>query len=392
MIDFSLSPKAQDLKDRTDAFVAEKIIPFESDPRFLDCPTGVTEDLRLELVALARDAGLLTPHLPEEWGGVGLSHTERAAVFEASGYSPLGPIAMHIGAPDEGNMHLIEAVGSDEQKNTYLPRLASGELRSCFAMTEPAPGAGSDPTMLTTTAVKDGNHWVINGHKWMISSAQGSGLAIIMARTADKIVKGKGASMFLVETDMPGFNEVRRIETMDAGFVGGHSELKFENLRVTADHILGELDEGYRYAQVRLVPARLTHCMRWLGAARRCNEIASAYVKNREAFGKRLADHEGIGFMIADNEIEILASRLMTLQACWALDQGDDARQESSMAKVFCAEAIFRIVDRSLQALGGSGAMRENLVERIFRDTRLFRIYDGPSEVHRWAIARRKLA
>jgi acyl-CoA dehydrogenase len=386
MIDFSLSPQLAALKGRTEDFIREVVIAYEGDPR--EGAHGPSDELRRELMAKAREAGLLSPQVGEEWGGLGLDMRGAAVVFEAAGYSLLGPQALNCAAPDEGNMHLLEVVGTQAQKERWLRPLAAGEIRSCFSMTEPG-GAGSDPNMLATTARQDGNHWVISGHKWFITGFDGAKLNIVMARTSERIERGKGATMFLVDNDDPNIERVRVQDTMESSLAGGHCEIRFHDLRVTPDQVLGEIGEGYRYAQVRLAPARLTHCMRWLGAARRAHDIACAYAVQREAFGKILGEHEGVGFMLADNEMDMHISRLAVWQAAWLLDQGEQARQETSMAKVICAEAAFRVADRCVQILGGTGVTSDTLVERLWREIRPFRIYDGPSEVHRWAIAKR---
>ena len=380
-MDFSIPPELAELRARTAQFIRDRIVPLEADPR--QTRHGPTDDFRHELNALAAAAGLLAPHVGPEWGGLGLSHVGKALVFEEAGYSLLGPLAMNISAPDEGNMHLLEAVATPEQKERWLRPLARGEIRSCFCMTEPAPGAGSDPAALATTARRDGNHWVINGTKWFITGADGAGFAIIMARGDD------GATMFLADMDTPGIEVVRAMDSLDQGFPGGHAVVRLTDLRVPAGDILGEPGKGFRYAQVRLAPARLTHCMRWLGAARRAHAIASAYAAKREVFGQVLGSHEGVGFMLADNEMDIRLSRLAIWHTAWVLDQGGRGGTESSMAKVVCSEAIWRVADRCVQILGGQGVTGETLVERIFREVRGFRIYDGPSEVHRWSIAQR---
>jgi len=386
MIDFALTDRMQDLKTRTDAFVRDVVMPYEGDPR--ETPHGLEDSLRCELMAKAKESGLLSPHVGEAFGGLGCDMREMAIVFEAAGYSLLGPHALNCNAPDEGNMHLLEVVASDEQRQQWLRPLAAGEIRSCFSMTEPE-GAGSDPNMLATTARQAGNGWLINGHKWFITGFDGARLNIVMALTSERIERGHGATMFLVDNDDPAIERIRAQETMESSFVGGHCELRFNDLKVTSDQVLGEIGEGYKYAQVRLAPARLTHCMRWLGAARRAHDIASEYAVRREAFGKRLADHEGVGFMLAENEMDIHLARLAIWQAAWVIDGGGEARQESSMAKVVCSEAEFRVADRCMQILGGMGITSDTLVERIWREIRPFRIYDGPNEVHRWAIARR---
>lgn len=381
-MDFSIPPELTRLQERTREFIRDEIIPYENDPR--QERHGPTDELRRELNARAKAAGLLTPHVSEEFGGLGLSHVGKAVVFEEAGYSVLGPLAMNISAPDEGNMHMMEVVATPEQKERWLRPLAAAETRSCFCMTEPPPGAGSDPAALSTTAVRDGDDYVINGVKWFTTGAVGAQFAIIMAKGED----GQ-ATMFLSDMDRPGIRIERVMDTMDQGFPGGHAVVRFEDLRVPASDILGEPGKGFRYAQVRLAPARLTHCMRWLGAARRAQDIALDYAARRQAFGKTLAQHEGVGFMLADNSMDIHTSRLTIWHTAWVLDQGERANTESSVAKVVCSEAIFRTVDRCVQILGGVGVTGEALVERIFREVRGFRIYDGPSEVHRWSLAQK---
>jgi acyl-CoA dehydrogenase len=294
---------------------------------------------------------------------------------------------MNIHAPDEGNIHLLEVVATPAQKERWLRPLVQGRIRSCFAMTEPDPGAGSDPSMLQTAAVRDHGDYLINGRKWFITGASGAGFAIIMARMEDG-----AATMFLADTNQPGYVHERQMGALDSCFTGGHGVLRFENLRVPAADILGEPGQGLRYAQVRLAPARLTHCMRWLGQARRAHDVAVAYANRRQAFGKPLVKHEGVGFMLADNEIDMHTARLAIWHAAWVLDRaGGDTRiggHESSMTKVIVSEAAWRVVDRCVQVLGGQGVTDETVVARIFRDMRAFRIYDGPSEVHRWSIAK----
>jgi acyl-CoA dehydrogenase len=383
-MDFSLSPKLLELQQRVRCFIADEIIPLERDPRLT--PHGITEPLREELVGRARKAGLLTPHASTELGGLGLTHVEKAIVFEEAGYSHLGPSALNIHAPDEGNIHLMEVVATHEQKERWLKPLVEGHIRSCFAMTEPAPGAGADPSMLKTTAVKDGDDYLINGTKWFITGAEGASFTIIMAKMEDG-----SATMFLADMDQPGIRLERLMDSLDSSFAGGHGVLHFENLRVPAKDVLGEVGKGFRYAQVRLAPARLTHCMRWLGQARRAHDTALAYARKREAFGKRLGDHQGVGFQLADNELDLQSSRLWIWHTAWVLDQGHKGNLESSMSKVSVSEAVWRVVDRSVQILGGQGVTDETVVMRIFKDIRAFRIYDGPSEVHRHSIARKIL-
>ena len=381
-MDLSLTAKLLELQERTRSFIRDQIIPLENDPRQNE--HGPSEELRKELIELARAAGLLTPHASLEMGGLGLSHYEKAIVFEEAGYSWLGPTAMNIHAPDEGNIHLLEEIATPEQKERWLRPLVAGKTRSCFAMTEPDPGAGSDPSMLMTTATKDGDDYIINGVKWFITGADGADFVIIMARGDDG-----SATMFLSDMKAEGIELVRNMDALDSCFTGGHGVLRFNKLRVSANQILGELGKGFKNAQVRLAPARLTHCMRWLGQARRAQDIAIAYAKQRQAFGKSLGEHEGVGFMIADNDMDLQTSRLHIWHTAWVLDQGQRGNFESSRAKVICSEAEWRVVDRCVQILGGQGVTGETQLMRIFKDMRGFRIYDGPSEVHRWSMARK---
>jgi acyl-CoA dehydrogenase len=388
-MDFTIPDELVDLKERTERFVRDQILPREADARLT--PHGPTEEFRRELVELARSAGLLSPHVGHEWGGLGLDHRGKAVVFEAAGYAPLATIAMNIFAPDEANMHLLEQVATEEQQEEYLRPLASGAIRSCFMMTEPAPGAGADPSMLLTTARRDGSDFVIDGSKWLITGAVGAELAIIMAKNDSDPLGPAGATMFLAPMSAPGIHIERVLDTLDQYMTGGHAVIRLDGLRVPETAVLGRVGEGFRYAQARLAPARLTHCMRWLGAARRAHDIATDYARRRSAFGKPLGEHEGVGFMLADNEMDLHSCRLVIWHTAWLLDQGERARHESSMAKVICSEAIWRVVDRSMQVLGGLGITDDTIVARLFREVRPFRIYDGPSEVHRWSIAQRVL-
>jgi acyl-CoA dehydrogenase len=384
-IDLAPDPTVADLAARTAAFIRAVVIPVEV------AHNGVvpSDDVRTHLQMSARDAGVFAPHVSPEFGGHGLDMCGRAAVFEEAGYSLLGPLALNIAAPDEGNMHLLEAVATAEQKQRYLAPLAAGEIRSCFAMTEPAPGAGSDPDALTTRATRVTGGWRIDGRKWFITGADGAGFAICMARTAGEPGERGGATMFLVDADNPGMQVGRHIPTLDESLYGGHLEVDFEGCVVPDEAVLGGVDLGYRYAQVRLGPARMTHCMRWLGIARRAQDIAVARAAQRQVFGSRLADLGMAQQMIADNEIDVAAARGLILQACWELDQGRSGSQSVSIAKTFTAEAVWRVVDRSLQLCGALGVSGDILLGRFLREVRPFRIYDGPSETHRWSIARR---
>jgi acyl-CoA dehydrogenase len=381
MTDFARTEREIDLETRTRRFVREVVIPYERDSRLT--PHGPTPELVDELRAAARAAGLLAPQVPEEWGGYGLSHRETATVLRASGYSLLGPVAMNCMAPDEGNMHLLERVATHAQKQRFLAPLAAGTIRSAFLMTEPDGGAGSDPDMLATTARQVGGDWVIDGRKWLITGAVGAKFGIVMART------GEHSTMFLTDMDAPGIVIERVLDTLDTSIPGGHAVVRLEGLRVPAEQVLGAVDEGFRYAQVRLAPARLTHCMRWWGAAQRTHDIAVDYACRRKAFGKPLIEHEGVGFKLARNEVDLRQTQLMIDYTAWTLDNGSRATTESSMAKLVCAETLYEIVDRSMQVMGGLGITDDTPVAQIFRDIRPFRIYDGPTEVHLWSLARR---
>lgn len=380
----TLSPDLVELQEKVRQFIEQIVIPYEQDPR--QDNHGPSAELRAELVEKARQAGLLTPHASVDMGGLGWTHLQKAVAFEEAGYSPLGPIAMNIHAPDEGNIHLMDIVANVEQKQRWLKPMVEGKIRSCFAMTEPAPGAGSDPSMLLTTAVQDGNDYVINGRKWLITGADGADVAIIMAKMEDG-----SASMFLTDTRAEGFILEKNMNAMDSCFAGGHGILRFENLRVPKANVLGEIGKGFKYAQVRLAPARLTHCMRWLGQARRAHDIATEYARQRQSFGQRLGDHQGVGFMLADNEMDLLSTRLAIHYCAQVLDMNDKANYESSLVKVISSENIWKVIDRSLQILGGQAITDENLVCKIFKDARGFRIYDGANEVHRMSISKKLL-
>ncbi|NKY33275.1 acyl-CoA dehydrogenase [Nocardia speluncae] len=387
-IDLSVPDDVQALVDRTRGFIRGHVVPLE-DAHDGDIAAAGGDEFRVELQRAARDAGVFAPHAPVEYGGHGLGMSDRAPVFEEAGYSLFGPTALNIAAPDEGNVHMLAHIANPEQKQQYLAPLAHGDIRSAFAMTEPAPGAGSDPSALATRAVRAEGGWRINGSKWFITGADGAGFFIIMARTSGEPGERGGATMFLAPADTAGIRVGRHIDTLDRSMVGGHCEVFFEDLLVPESAVLGEVDRGFEYAQVRLGPARMTHVMRWLGAARRGHDVAVAQVAQREGFGSKLGDLGMIQKMVADNEIDIAATRALLTRACWELDRGEPAGNATSIAKTFAAEAIFRIVDRSMQMCGGLGVSGDLPLARLSREVRPFRIYDGPSEVHRWAIAKR---
>ena len=377
----NISTDTQDLAQRIVQFVRQKIASFERDPR---CEShGPSEDLVRELRDLARESGLLTPHIKPD--GSHFSHLETAALLRAAGLSPLGPVALNVAAPDEGNMFLLGKVANPAQKERFLAPMIAGDARSAFFMTEPAEdgGAGSDPSMLQTRAHRDGDHWVIEGRKAFITGADGAKVGIVMAMAEE------GATLFLVDLPDPSIRIDRVLDTIDRSMPGGHSIVSIDRLRVPADQVLGEPGEGFRYAQVRLAPARLTHCMRWHGAATRAHEIACTYAVKRHAFGKPLIDHEGVGFMLAENQIALKQSELMIDWCAGVLDTGEPGTTESSMTKVAVSDLLFGIADRCVQVMGGTGVSGDTIVEQVFREIRAFRIYDGPTEVHKWSLAKK---
>ena len=373
---------ASEIADRVERFVRETVIPYEHDPRrdHHDCPT---DELVQELRDKARMAGVLTPHILDD--GAHLSQRGTVRVLIRTGLSPLGPLACNTAAPDEGNMFLLGHAGSQELKERFLKPLVSGKARSAFFMTEPAAagGAGSDPSMMKTTCQPDGNHWIINGQKAFITGAEGAKIGIVMARAEE------GACMFFVDLPNPAIRIDRIPNTIDSSMPGGHAVVTLDNLRLPSDQMLGEPGSGFSLAQVRLAPARLSHCMRWLGACIRANEIATDYANRREAFGKKLIDHEGVGFMLAENMIDLKQCELMIDWCAEVLDSGSKGTTESSMTKVAVSESLMRIADRCVQVMGGTGVSGDTIVEQVFREVRAFRIYDGPTEVHKWSLARK---
>ena len=381
--DFSLGPRTLEWQNWIRTFINEVVIPAEQ----LAFEGGVDDNLRVQLQSEARKHKIWAPQLPSELGGGGFAFDEVAVLLEEAGTSLLGPLALNCAAPDEGNLHLLQRVATAQQRDKYLIPLANGEVRSCFAMTEPLPGAGSDPAALKTKAVRSKEGWLINGLKHLITGAEGASFSIVMAVGGNP--DGSGATMFLVETTEKGFLIEGHTRTIDRTTVGGHCTVRLDNIHVGDDQVLGEPGKGFRYAQVRLSPARLTHCMRWLGAARRAHEIATVRACRRDLFGSKLSDLGMAQQMIADNEIDLHAARALLWHTSWIVAQGTRDNEASSRAKVFISEAVGRIVDRSVQLCGGLGTSEELVVGRIYADSRAFRIYDGASETHRMAIARK---
>lgn len=377
-----MTERAAAIANKVEAFVRNVVIPYERDHRAKGSH-GPADELVMEMRDKARVAGVLSPHIMAD--GSHLTQRETAIVLIRSGLSPLGPLACNTMAPDEGNMYLLGHKGSPEQKQRFLQPLVEGRARSAFLMTEPASegGAGSDPSMMKTTCRQDGNYWVVNGRKRFITGYQGATVGIVMAKSDD------GACMFLIDLPDPAITIDAVPDTIDSSMPGGHATLTIRDLRVSADQMLGQSGEGFKYAQVRLSPARLSHCMRWLGSCIRAQEIATDYACRREAFSKTLIDHEGVGFMLAENQILIRQCELMIDWCAGVLDSGSLGTVESSMAKVSASEALMKIADNCVQVMGGTGVTGDTIVEQVFREVRAFRIYDGPTEVHKWSLAKK---
>lgn len=373
-----------DLLARARRFVDEEVIPREDlkrahDPDYMNATIA-------ELRRRAESLGFGPPRAAPEKGGLGLTWVECCEYFEIVGRSFLGPGAFNCAAPGQPDVAVLDRLASPAQRSRYLEPLARGERRSCFAMTEPAPGVGSDPRMLKATARREGDGWVLNARKWFISGAMRADFAIVVARSEG------GVSWFLVDADAPGFTILRNVPTMEPFEIGGHAELELQDVRVGADALVGEEGRGLDYAQIRLEGARLFHCMRFIGLASRAIGIARDYCAKRESFGARLAEHQMVQAMLADAHIDLYAARLMTRDVAGRLDRGESIRHESSMAKVFVSEAVNRVADSAVQMTGALGISEDVPLSMILRQFRPFRIYDGASEVHRMAIAKRVFA
>jgi alkylation response protein AidB-like acyl-CoA dehydrogenase len=382
-VNFEIPPELEEIGGRVATFVRDEVLPVEASagPEDFD---SVLSELRTK----ARSAGLWTPHLPQERGGMGLGALGMALVSEELGVSALASLALNVMAPDEGTMHLLLEAGRPDQLDRYLKPLAAGDVRSCFAMSEKEV-ASSDPSGLRTRAVQDGADWVIDGEKWFVSGAAGAAFAVVVAMTdPDDEKPHRRYSLFIVDADNPGWRVVREIPVMGSQGPGGHCEVRLERCRVPGDAMLGERGRGFALSQRRLGMGRIGHAMRWIGVSQRALDLAAERAIAREAFGRRLAEHEAVQWMLADSAIELHAARLMVLHAAWKIDRGLEHRQEISMVKVFVAEALGRIVDRALQVHGALGISMEAPLARMYEDARAARIYDGPSEVHRMVIAR----
>jgi acyl-CoA dehydrogenase len=386
-MDFSLPPEIEAFRLQVRDFVEREILPLEGDPESYDAHENINHETLQALRGKAKAAGLWAPQMPKARGGLGFSIVAMAAAYEEMNRSIFGPAAFNCAAPDDGNMILLNRVATEPQKDRWLQPIIDGAVRSAFVMTEPAPGSGSDPAaMMLTTAKRQGDRWRVEGRKWFITGAEEAGHFILVARTSDD--PRKGLTAFLFDRDQPGWEIARRIPIMGPEEHGGHCELNFDGLEIPDENRLMEVGEGLKVTQIRLGTARLTHCMRWLGLAKRALEIASEYVAEREAFGSTLADHEGVQWMLGEAAMEIQVGRLLTMHAAWKLDQGDFARKEVSMAKVAVADILHKAVDTAIQLCGARGYSKDTVLEWIYRYARQARLVDGASEVHKMVLAR----
>jgi len=380
------SETAEELVRRTRAFMNEVVIPRERED-FLG-GGDMTEELITELRAEAKDRCLFAPQISEEYGGLGLDFNDVLPMFEQAGRSLLGPPALRVDAPDEGNIHTIEMVGTDEQKDEWLVPLVKGEYTSAFSMTEPAPGGGSDPKMIKTTAEKDGDEWIINGHKWWTSQGTDADILLVMARTNETAHPYEGCSFFLVPTDTDGIEFPRNVPYLGDSWGINHPEVIYDDVRIPEENLLGPKDEGFQIAQRRLGPARLTHCMRFSGMARRSINVAKAYVSEREGFGENLSEKQSLRFKIARAETRLHAVRTQVRHAARQIAAGKEARIEVAMCKLFAANVVNEIIDDMLQLCGGNGMARDLPISYFYEEVRGFRIFDGADEVHLRSIAR----
>jgi acyl-CoA dehydrogenase len=390
MIDFTIPDALQDVLGRVRAYVSEDVLPAEAqitDPHNILTSWHVVERLRER----ARERGIYTPHLPEEWGGLGLGVLGMALISQECGVSLLASLGLNAMAPDEGNMHTLLIAGTSAQLQEYLGPLADGRVRSCFAMTEPDV-ASSDPTNLETTAVRDGSEWVINGRKWCITGAEGAAFSIVVAKTGtDPAARHRSYSLILVPTNTPGWAIERDPDWIGSHAPGGHPIVTLTDVRVPVENLLGREGEGFVIAQKRLAAGRLAHAMRWIGVSQRALDMAAERLLARRAFGSQLAGHQALQFMIADSAMDLYASRLMVLHTAWKIEQGLPHRQEVAFTKTFVSEAFGRIVDRAVQIHGAAGIAMDLPIAQWYSDARAARIYDGASEVHRMTIARELL-
>ncbi len=386
-IDFSFPPELEALRRRVREFIDTIVRPLEEqlDEGNRDALVSTVVKLR----KAAHEWGLWLPHMPKEYGGMGLGHVAMAAVSAEAARARFGSFALNAQAPDEGNMHTLLHWATEEQKQRYLRPLCEGRVRSCFAMTEPEV-AGSDPTLIQTRAVLDGEQWIVDGHKWFISGARGARFAILIARTEDAPeIPQAGNSAFLVDLPSEGWEVVRDVETMSGSH--NHCEIRITGLRVPAENLLGGRGQGHLLGQARLGPARLAHCMRWLGQAEMALDMMVDRSLKRFAHGSLLAEKQGIQWMIADSAMELYQSKLMVLHAAYLIDSGADFRSEVSMTKHFVAGALNRIIDRAIQVHGALGYSTDTPLAQMAQHARWARFADGADEVHQWRIAQRAI-
>ncbi len=389
-MDFNLSAKADDFRQRIKAFVDQELLPLEADRSSYDEHDNITLELLAVMQAKARAQGLWSLQMPVERGGQELSISEMAPCYEEMNRSIFGPVVFNSSAPDDGNMILLNKVGTPEQKERWLQPIIDGKVRSSFVMTEPAPGCGSDPSMMQTRAVWQDGKWVIHGRKHFITGAAAASHFILIARTSDDARKGLTA--FLFHKDDPGWEIVRRIPIMGPEEHGGHCELRFDGLEIPDENRLMEVGDGLKATQIRLGTARLTHCMRWLGLSKRSLEIATEYVGKRPSMGIMLSERESVQGLLGKAAMDIQIGRLLTMHAAWKLDQGSFARKEVSMAKVVVADALHTAVDTALQLCGALGYSKDTPLEWIYRYARQARLVDGASEVHKMVLSRNLMA
>jgi acyl-CoA dehydrogenase len=388
-IDFRFPEEIELVRTKVREFCEQVVRPAEKEIAEHEGERKVLVEQVIRMRRAAQEWGLWLPHMPEEWGGMGLGHVAMAAVAAEAAKTRFGPFALNAQAPDEGNMHTLLHWATPEQKEKYLRPLCEGRARSCFAMTEPDV-AGSDPTLIQTRAVEHDDHWQIDGHKWFISGAHGAQFAILIARTEDEPdVPQACNSAFLVDLPSDGWEIVRDIHTMSGSH--NHCEIRIANLRVPQENLLGGRAQGHRLGQARLGPARLAHCMRWLGQAQVALEMMIQRAMGRFAHGSLLAEKQGIQWMIADSTMELYQSKLMVLHAAYKIDRGEDFKSEVSMAKHFVAGALNRIIDRAIQVHGALGYSNDTPLAQMAQQARWARFADGADEVHQWRIAQRAI-
>jgi acyl-CoA dehydrogenase len=391
-IDFTFPPEVDEVRQRVRDFMVKEVDPIAADVQAAGGERRRWIEAIVDLREKAKEWELWLPHMPKEWGGMGLGPTAMAAVSaEAARHGGgVGPYILNCQAPDEGNMHTLLHWATDEQKEKYLRPLCEGTTRSCFAMTEPEV-AGSDPTLIQTRAYQDGDEWVINGHKWFISGARGAKFAILIARTEDDPDIPQAAnSAFIVETDTPGWEVVRDVETMSGSH--NHCEIRITDLRIPAANMLGGRGQGHLLGQARLGPARLAHCMRWIGQAETALEMLIDRALGRYAHGSYLAEKQGIQWLIADSTVELYQCKLMVLHAAYRIENGLPFKTEVSMAKHFVANSLWRIIDRAIQVHGALGYSTDTPLADMLKQARWARFADGADEVHQWQIARAAIA